>query len=406
MRRKKTILLSAYACEPNKGSEPEVGWQWAINLSKLGHSVYVVTRRNNRKNIDKSKKKNENLNFIYYDLHPWLMSLLSRKGKPNLFSFLYFYFWQLGIFFHIRPYIKKIKFDYIHHVTFVSLRYPSFLCFYKIPFILGPVSGGETVDFKFYKSLNLRSKIFEIIRNFSKYLIKYSPLINIMIHKSKKILVTSNETKNLIPKRYHFKTKIMLAISSDGLVRKKNLNKSFNSYISICFVGRLLCWKGIGMTLDILYKLKTQIRNLKFTIIGDGLDKTFLQKKIDDLSLNNSIKIIKNQKRDTIMSFYKSQNLLLFPSYRDSGGMVIFEAISSNLLVASLNLSGPGYILNTKSSILIDPKNLTYDEIVQRFSEKIVKCFKNHKLYKKKIKYSQNIIKNFNMISKISKIYN
>ena len=227
-----------------------------------------------------------------------------------------------------------------------------------------------------------------------------------MIHKSKKILVTSNETKNLIPKRYHFKTKIMLAISSDGLVRKKNLNKSFNSYISICFVGRLLCWKGIGMTLDILYKLKTQIRNLKFTIIGDGLDKTFLQKKIDDLSLNNSIKIIKNQKRNTIMSFYKTQNLLLFPSYRDSGGMVIFEAISSNLLVASLNLGGPGYILNTKSSILIDPKNLTYDEIVQRFSEKIVKCFKNYKLYKKKIKYSQNIIKNFNMISKINKIYN
>ena len=98
MRRKKTILLSAYACEPNKGSEPEVGWQWAINLSKLGHSVYVVTRRNNRKNIEKSKK-NENLNFIYYDLHPWLISLLSRKGNPN-FSFLYFYFWQLGIFSH------------------------------------------------------------------------------------------------------------------------------------------------------------------------------------------------------------------------------------------------------------------------------------------------------------------
>ena len=22
------ILLSAYACEPNKGSEPEVGWKW------------------------------------------------------------------------------------------------------------------------------------------------------------------------------------------------------------------------------------------------------------------------------------------------------------------------------------------------------------------------------------------
>ena len=57
MRRKKTILLSAYACEPNKGSEPEVGWQWAINLSKLGHNVYVVTRRNNKESIENNIKK-------------------------------------------------------------------------------------------------------------------------------------------------------------------------------------------------------------------------------------------------------------------------------------------------------------------------------------------------------------
>ena len=77
--------------------------------------------------------------------------------------------------------------------------------------------------------------------------------------------------------------------------------------------------------------------------------------------------------------------MLLFHPIEDSGGMVIFEAISSNLLVASLNLGGPGYILNTKSSILIDPKNLTYDEIVQRFTKKIVKSFKNYKIYKKKL---------------------
>ena len=25
----KKILLSAYACEPNKGSEPGVGWEWS-----------------------------------------------------------------------------------------------------------------------------------------------------------------------------------------------------------------------------------------------------------------------------------------------------------------------------------------------------------------------------------------
>ena len=42
------ILLSAYACEPYKGSEPDVGFQWALTLSKLGHEVHVLTKKSNQ----------------------------------------------------------------------------------------------------------------------------------------------------------------------------------------------------------------------------------------------------------------------------------------------------------------------------------------------------------------------
>ena len=51
------ILLSAYACEPNKGSEPEVGWRWATELLKFNNEVYVITRLNNKENIEKEIKK-------------------------------------------------------------------------------------------------------------------------------------------------------------------------------------------------------------------------------------------------------------------------------------------------------------------------------------------------------------
>ena len=37
------ILLSAYACEPNRGSEPGNGWNWAVHLARDGHEVYVLT---------------------------------------------------------------------------------------------------------------------------------------------------------------------------------------------------------------------------------------------------------------------------------------------------------------------------------------------------------------------------
>ena len=66
MKKKLKILLSAYACEPNKGSEPEVGWKWATTLCGLGHEVHVVTKSNNKQNIEQYLKENniENLNFV------------------------------------------------------------------------------------------------------------------------------------------------------------------------------------------------------------------------------------------------------------------------------------------------------------------------------------------------------
>ena len=60
------ILLSAYACEPKKGSAPEVGWQWALTLSKKGNHVYVVTRKNNKKNIDSYLKITKLLIYILF----------------------------------------------------------------------------------------------------------------------------------------------------------------------------------------------------------------------------------------------------------------------------------------------------------------------------------------------------
>ena len=40
------ILISAYACEPNKGSEPEVGFRVVLAAAR-DHEVWVLTRKNN-----------------------------------------------------------------------------------------------------------------------------------------------------------------------------------------------------------------------------------------------------------------------------------------------------------------------------------------------------------------------
>jgi len=49
------IFLGVYACEPNNGSEPEVGWQMVSEIAKAmpNDNIYAVTKLNNKEVIEK-----------------------------------------------------------------------------------------------------------------------------------------------------------------------------------------------------------------------------------------------------------------------------------------------------------------------------------------------------------------
>ena len=100
------ILLSAYSCEPNTGSESEISWRWVKYLSKTKNNIYVITRKTNKKKIQNYKLKK--VKFLYYDLPNIIIHLIKGgRNKPN--SYLYFFLWQVGIFFNFFSFIKKKK---------------------------------------------------------------------------------------------------------------------------------------------------------------------------------------------------------------------------------------------------------------------------------------------------------
>ena len=102
------------------------------------------------------------------------------------FLIFYFYLWQIGIFFVAKNLIKRINFDFIHHVTFVSYRFPSFLCLLDAPFIFGPISGGDEIPKKLKKSFDFKSRLKEYFRELDNKLVKIYPLLNLTFKKIKK----------------------------------------------------------------------------------------------------------------------------------------------------------------------------------------------------------------------------
>ena len=124
----KTVLISAYAVNPYKGSEDGTGWNISREISK-DYNTIVITRKNNIPAIEKYVAETEdsvlaNMQFVGYDLPNWFMWLKKRLGERGYV--FYFYLWQ----FFLPRFIKKNKFEFdiAHALNFHSDSIPTFLC--------------------------------------------------------------------------------------------------------------------------------------------------------------------------------------------------------------------------------------------------------------------------------------
>src|SRR6516165_7239572 len=109
------ILLSAYACEPGKGSEAEVGWMWATELEASGHDVWVLTREANRVALEGAMREQlgPRLHLVYYDLPRWIRRWKRGVRGVHWYNAL----WQWGAYRVARRLTKVGRFDCVQDVT-------------------------------------------------------------------------------------------------------------------------------------------------------------------------------------------------------------------------------------------------------------------------------------------------
>ncbi|WP_211831080.1 glycosyltransferase family 4 protein [Kistimonas asteriae] len=373
------VLLSAYACEPNKGSEPGVGWHWAIEISKLGHQVTVLTRSNNKKNIEDKLggMTNRNLNFYYYDLPRWLA--FWKKGGRGVH--LYYMLWQIGAYFVAKKLNRRKQFDLVHHITFVSARQPSFMGLLGMDFIFGPVAGGDTIPHKLRNNFSIKNKVREGLRDWINSAVKYDPLMRCTFSSAKKIVVTSEQTLSMIPEKYHQKCSMQLAIGIDSILLKEN-KKSFdnrqkkycsrdiNSSLKILYVGRFDYLKAIDIALMSFAVAIENGLNATFTLVGEGPEESELKKICKQLKVDQCVNWVQWLPQDELNDVYRAHDIFFFPSLRDSGGMVVLEALSNGLPVICFDLGGPGKIVVPECGYKV-MNHLEISEAVLAFSQLI-----------------------------------
>ncbi|MDD5053077.1 MAG: glycosyltransferase family 4 protein [Sulfuricurvum sp.] len=344
------LLMSAYACEPNKGSEPEVGWRWMIESSKKFNEVVLVTRANNRDSIEcEFKKLNiNNVKFEYFDLPKWI-SFWKKGGRGVQ---LYAYLWECFLFFFLLKKFHKNNFDVVHRVTFVTYRFPSFLWYFGKKFIFGPIAGGERFPRDFLKIFTFKGKIKEVVRMIIQRVSLLDPFVLLTLYKADEIIAVTHDTKTILPKFVQMKARIKpaISISLDDFnvdLSKKRMKKN-GDILKLLYIGRLIEWKGLMLSFEALSGIDES--KYEFNVIGSGSDEKVF---IDYVKRNNlNVNFLGQIDREKLSEYYLSHDLFVFPSLHDSGGMVVLEAKAHGLPVIVSDFGGPKMFVGEKDTII------------------------------------------------------
>lgn len=343
------LLLSAYACEPNKGSEPGVGWNWALALARKGHDVCVITRSNNRSAIKTAQRDpNPLLKFSFFDLPGWIRFWKYWPGG----IYVYYLLWQIGAFRLARRLHAKERFDLVQHITFASFRQPSFMGLLGIPFIFGPVGGGETMPLRLRRGIPFVCRLIETLRDVGGALVAVDPLMSQTFSRAKIIVCTTDETLARIPSRYREKAIVQRAIGiNESEIDAYHAMKP--KAPNFLFVGRLIYWKGLHLLLPALREVRRSVPNVKLKIIGEGSDRAWLEKVARDAGVTELVEWTAAIPHDEMRQEYRKSLALVFPSLHDSGGMVVLEALAAGVPVVCLDLGGPGSIVTSRCGVVL-----------------------------------------------------
>ncbi|RUT00251.1 hypothetical protein DSM106972_076990 [Dulcicalothrix desertica PCC 7102] len=345
------ILMSAYSCEPGKGSERGVGWNVVREVAKY-HEVWVLTRPDeSREAIEAELARNPvpNLHFVYFNTS-FLANLwrLNQNGAMQI----HYYLWQIQAYFVARRLHIEIGFDAAQHVTFVKYSNPCFLSLLPIPLVWGPVGGGESAPKAFWRDFSIKAKIYEILRDLTRFVGELDPFVHVTAKRSAVVRATTEETAIRLRKmgvsNVQIEPAIGIALAEIDHLARYKMPESPVRFFSI---GRLLHWKGFHLGLQAFAASK--LTDAEYWILGDGPERLRLQAQAEKLGIAGQVKFWGELSREETLAKLQDCHVLVHPSLHDSGGLVCMEAMAAGRPVICLDLGGPGAQVTSETGFKI-----------------------------------------------------
>lgn len=341
------ILINAYACAPNWGSEQGMAWHWITELAKM-HNLYVITEGEWKKEIEEAVALldvKDNIHFYYNPVSDKIRSMCWNQGDWRFYW--YYRKWQKKTLTIARQICSEHRIDIIHQLNMIGFREPGYLWnIYDTHYIWGPVGGMEIVPLSYLSGMPLSKKTKYIVKNMLNHLqIRYSTRVCKAIHRADIVIAATQGTYNSFVKLHHIKPVYMN--EAGCTILEQHTAHNFNKdQLDILWVGRFLDTKKLDIAIRTIAKVKDLPVFLHIVGNGSDTENAMYQQMADKMGISNNIKWYGKLANKKVQEMMNQMDLFLFTSVLEGTPHVVLEAITNCLPILCIDTCGQGQLVN------------------------------------------------------------
>ena len=348
------ILLVGHACSPRMGSEPSFTWNWAWHISQT-NPVWLLAHPHDRQAVEDflSQHPNRNLQIHWVELPAILDPWNPKTGEKWIR--IHYLLWQRIAYKKAVELNREVGFDVVHHVSWGTVSAAPLLWKLPVPFVWGPVGGGQSTPPAFRACFGLRWPI-EVIRNARLSLLRFIPALRMAATKSAVILATNSETGKLFLAMGASRVKSFLDSGVPStFVCGMTGRRCERETLTLLWAGRMERRKALPLALEAL----AQVRDLRVRLIvaGEGEMRKPWERLANDLRIKDRVEFLGKVPWPEMSSLYETADAFVFTSLRDAFGTQVLEAMAHGLPVLTLNHQGTAWFVPDEAGIKVPVTN-------------------------------------------------
>lgn len=155
----------------------------------------------------------------------------------------------------------------------------------------------------------------------------------------------------------------------DYMLSEKREEKKWkkNGILRLIYAGKLDKNKNVVSIINALGLISKEVR-FEFTVVGDGSERNRLVKLSEKLGIEEKVQFLGKVSREDVFEIMKMADAFIMTSYKETLGLVYFEAMAAgNVVIASRGTGIDGIVTDYAEALLVSPDSV--EDIASKINE-------------------------------------